>query len=311
MESPDFFSGADVGTNTLIEMRVLLDWKRDAKHAILAEAERSGGYASAGIRVELIDPAEKSADSLTMVCRGAAEVAINYPHNIMCMQDACPGIVSFGALVKKNPEGLLSLAQLCITNPRDLAGKKVGIGPSPVSRAQFDMFLQASGLKRESVDIATVGFEGEQLLLDGRIDALDAVAYAIPRTRRKGQDTNFIFYSESGIPDSPFLVFAARKEWLSANLQKVKDFLVQTEKAFHVVESWKAAEWQFYVRNLPERNGDEEMEVWEATCPLMKGTGPLFHQDLEALGALDTMLLRRGLTNRACKVDEVFRNFER
>ena len=300
-----------MGTNTLIEMRVLLDWKRDAKHALLAEAQRSGGYASAGIRVELIDPAEKSADSLTLVSRGAVEVAINYPHNIMCMQDTCPGIVSFGALVKKNPEGLLSLAQSRLTNPRDLAGKRVGIGPSPVSRAQFQMFLRANEISRESVDITTVGFEGEQLLLDGTIDALDAVAYAIPRTQRKGLATNFIFYSASGIPDSPFLVFAARKEWLDANPQTVKDFLVQTEKAFHVVESWGGVEWQRYVQDLPERNMDEEREVWKATCPLMKGTGPLFHQDLDALNALAAMLLRRGLADRMCNVKEVFLNFER
>ena len=248
-------------------IRVLLDWKRDAKHAVLVEAQASGGYARAGLTVELVDPAEKSADSLAMVSRGLAEVAINYPHNIMCMRDACPDVVSFGALVKKNPEGLLSLAESRIRAPRDLEGKRVGIGPSPVSRAQFDMFLKGNAIDERAVEVVTVGFEGERLLLDRSIDALDAVAYAIPRTRRKGRDTSFIFYSESGIPDSPFLVFAARREWLDANLPRARGFLAQTGQAFRAVESWGRAEWDRYVRGLPERTAAKRWKCGSARAP--------------------------------------------
>jgi putative hydroxymethylpyrimidine transport system substrate-binding protein len=291
-----------------VRIRVLLDWKRDAKHAVLAEAERLGAFARRGLRIDLVDPLAKSADSLEAVSRGLSEVAINYPHNMMCLRDACPGIVSFGALVKRNPEGLLSLRESGISGPSRLAGRRVGIGPSPVSRAQFELFLRANGLAREDVEVVTVGFEGEDLLLSGKIDALDAVAYAIPRTRRKGHETDFLFYADSGLPDSPFLVFVARSDWLGANLAHARAFLQETAAVFPAVEAWGTAEWKRYVQDLPERNAEEEKEVWDATLPLMRGTGPLFRQDREALRGLARILLERGIISSPFSVDEAFRD---
>ena len=297
-----------MGEHGLARMRVLLDWKRDAKHAVLVEAEQSGAYARSGLTVQLVDPAEKSADSLEMVFRGSAEAAINYPHNMMCLRDACPGMVSFGALIKNNPQGLLSLQKAHIDGPRDLPGRKVGIGPSHVSRAQFDMFLQTNAIEEKNVEVLTVGFEGEELLLNGEIDALDAVAYAIPRTRRKGAATSFISYTASGIPDSPFLVFAARQDWLEANLPRVREFLAVTARAVPVVESWGPVQWQDYVRELPGKSAEEEREVWDATLPLMRGTGPLFWQDISGLENVASMLLQSGLMKGPCNVSEMFLN---
>jgi ABC-type nitrate/sulfonate/bicarbonate transport system substrate-binding protein len=297
-----------MGGKDAVPIRVLLDWKRDAKHAVLAEAARSGAYGRRGLSVELVDPLAKSADSLEAVSQGSAEAAINYPHNILCMRETCPGLVSFGALVKRNPEGLLSLEESAITDPSKLAGRRVGIGPSPVSRAQFDLFLRAHAIPREQVDVVTVGFEGEDLLLAGRIDALDAVAYAIPRTRRKGKRIRFQFYAGSGVPDSPFLVFVARSAWLEENLSHARAFLEETAAAFPIVEAWGIPEWQRYVEELPGRIAEEEQDVWQATLPLMKGSGPLFLHDFGALRGLSALLLETGSMRQRVPLSEAFRD---
>jgi ABC-type nitrate/sulfonate/bicarbonate transport system substrate-binding protein len=172
------------------------------------------------------------------------------------------------------------------------------------------MFLKVNSIDRGAVDVVTVGFEGERLLLERSIDALDAVAYAIPRTRRKGYSTSFIFYSESGIPDSPFLVFAARKDWVADNLGMVRGFLRQTREAFGAVDSWGIAEWNRYVEGLPERNGAEEMEIWRATSPLMRGTVPMFQQDLSALDALADLLRGWGSIGPDLVTGDIFLNVD-
>jgi len=132
--------------------------------------------------------------------------------------------------------GAIPVRKSVLEEPEDLKGKRIGIGPSPVSRAQFAVFLSENGLNPEDVHIATVGFEGERLLIDGDIEALDAVEYANTRTRRKGYEVNFMAYSRFGIPDSPFLIFAARRDWVEENREATRRFLAAAAEGFSGVK---------------------------------------------------------------------------
>ena len=72
-------------------LRLLLDWKLDAKHALFVEGLERGAYARAGIALELIEPQAKSIQALELLHRGGAELAINYPHNLLLSARAVPG----------------------------------------------------------------------------------------------------------------------------------------------------------------------------------------------------------------------------
>jgi ABC-type nitrate/sulfonate/bicarbonate transport system substrate-binding protein len=289
-------------------IRLLLDWKLDAKHALFLEGRRSGAYRARGIEVELLEPAAKSIEALAGLQQGAAELAINYPHNLMLCRDELPSLISVAALVKRNPEGLLSLAARPVRTPGELPGRTVGIGPSPVSRAQFEVFCLANRLDRDSIRVRTVGFEGEELLLAGEIDVLDAVAYAIARTRRKGHEVAFVPYARFGIPDSPFLVFAARREWAESRRAALESFLEASGEAFTRVCAWGDSDWQAYTAAIPGREAEEERQVWEATEPLIRGEGRLFEQDLEALAGLHRILREKELLLRDLQLAEIFTN---
>ena len=289
-------------------IRLLLDWKLDAKHAIFVEAAEQGFYADCGLEVELKEPASKSVDALGQLLQGEAELAINYPHNIMAEIERCPHIVSIGALVKKNTEGLLSLAAGAITKPGDLTGRRVGLGPSPVSLAQLEVFCAENGLSRDALEVVTVGFDGEKLLLAGEIDALDAVAYAIPRTERKGRAVNFLPFAQYGVPDSPFLVFAAAGSWVGAHSGVVRDFLDATARGFEKVSAWDIDAWRRYVKRIPGREAEEEQAVWKSIRPLILGEGKLFEQDLSALQGLKTILQENKLAAAGIYLEEIFLN---
>lgn len=282
-------------------VRLLLDWKLDAKHALFVEGLRRGAYEREGIALQLVEPEAESIQALQRLHQGEAELAINYPHNLLLSGGRRPGLVSAGALVRRNPEGLLSLESRPVRSPKELAGRRAGIGPSPVSRAQFEVFCQANGLRPDSLEVVTVGFEGEQLLLSGAIDALDGVAYAIPRTQRKGRQVCFLPYARHGIPDSPFLVFAARAEWADARAPLLRAFFRITEESFRRVSAWGEPEWAAYAGAIPGRSGEEEQAVWRAIRPLILGEGRLFGQDLAALQELQRILLERGLLD--CPAD--------
>jgi putative hydroxymethylpyrimidine transport system substrate-binding protein len=290
-------------------MRLLLDWKLDAKHAIFVEGRDSGVYSTRGIGLELVEPAAKSITALEILHDGGAELAINYPHNLMLSRAQLPELLSVGALVRRNPEGLLSLATRPVRSPGELKGRTVGIGPSPVSRAQFEVFCRSNGLPMESLRVVTVGFDGEELLLAGEIDALDGVAYAIARTRRKGHDVAFVPYADFGIPDSPFLVFCVRRDWAQRNGETLRAFLEASTGAFERVCEWEELDWDRYAARIPGRDGEEERLVWKATEPLIRvGGRRLFEQDLPALEGLHEILCSEGLLEEHLNLRDVFTN---
>ncbi len=288
-------------------IRLLLDWTLDAKHAVFTEAQAQGYYREAGISLEIMEPAQKSSMALELLHQGEADLVINYPHNIMLMQDRVPGTVSIASLVPSNPEGLLSLKDKGITSVMDIPGKRIGVGPSPVSQAQLEVFLAHNGVPRDAVTWKIVGFEGEKLLLADEIDLLDAVSYAIPRTIRKGKDVNFISYTQHGLPESPFLVFAARKAWVEEHHETAVKFLKATAEGYRKVCSWTLADWERYTGEIPGRNGPEEQEVWELTKALMERT-KLFHQDIGEVEGLAALLRDKGILTHEVDCRALFLN---
>ncbi len=290
----------------LTPIRLLLDWTLDAKHAIFVEGIERGFFRNRGIDLSILEPAKKSSLALELLHKGEADVVINYPHNIILLQEDYPGIVSIGSLVRKNPEGLLSLAGTAIRKPADLAGKRIGVGPSPVSRAQLEVFLSENGVPAGAVELVIVGFEGEERLLKGEIDALDAVSYAIPRTIRKGHEVNFLSYTEYGIPDSPFLVFAVREEWAAANGALAAAFLEGAREGLNAVLRWNTDDWTRYVARLSAgKTPEEEFEVWKRTYDLMD-PDRLFELDLPRIEALARILTDKGILRRSYDLSRLF-----
>jgi putative hydroxymethylpyrimidine transport system substrate-binding protein len=288
-------------------VKILLDWTYDAKHAVLVEGRDKGFFKEAGIDLEIIEPASKSAMAIERLYSGDAELAINYPHNILLMQKDYPGIISVGTLVGSNPEGLLSLEKTKIYVPSDLLGKTIGVGPSPVSLAQLEMFLKANSISEDSVTLKKVGFEGEELLIKGEIDALDAVSYAIPRTLNKGFKVNFIGYTQNGLPDSPFLVFAAAEAWAKEHKELLKGFFIALSKGLSAVEAWSAADWTQFTNKIPGRNAPEEQAVWDLILPAI-ANGKAFNHDQTGLKSLMDILLLKGILKNEFDLDRFFSN---
>jgi putative hydroxymethylpyrimidine transport system substrate-binding protein len=288
------------------QIRLLLDWKQDAKHAIFQAGLDGSEYQKRGIQLILREPEAKSIDALAAVSNGRVEMAINYPHNLM--HQSGEGLLSVGALVKHNPQGLLSLERAGIETPTELAGKRIGIGPSPISKVQFDVFVSSNNLSGNPPETITVGFEGEDLLLENKIDALDAVAYANIRTIRKGFPVRFFPYIKSGVPDSPFLVFIADSSWCSRNERVVRSFFEATAAGYQRACRWEQEHWSDYVVNTPGRSIEEEYAVWKDIQPLIWGSGKLFQQNHDELQRLQEILYEANLIDRKLAIDRVFTN---
>lgn len=256
--------------------------------------------------MEMVPP---QPERLEKVQAGEFELAIDYPHNILLMRNELPDLVSVGALVKTNPEGILTLARDAIGTPRDLANKTIAIGWSPLGKSQAEIFLSHHGLT-DQVELVPVGRDGEVRLMAGEFDALNGVHYGIPRMAREGIETNFFFYIDSGVPDSAFLVFTGQKEWVNAHTQDLRQFFSCLREGLGLVKGWGGEEWEIYTESIEGRKRfrDEEMAVWEAVLPLIDDGGDLFHHNVEEIGKLQDILRSAGMLDTLYPVEEIFLN---
>ena len=292
-------------SNTTTRIRVLLDWDADAKHAIIWAADEAGLFKENGLKVEMVPPLP---EKLEKVHAGEFELAISYPHNILLMRKELPNLISVGALVKTNPEGLFTLKKSGIDTPKDLENKTIAIGWSPLGRSQIKIFLDYHDLTDKNIELVPVGRKGKKLLLAGEFDALNGVRYANPRTERLGYEINFFSYINSGVPNSAFLVFVGQKDWVNGNAEALKRFFSCIKEGLSLVKEWGNEEWEAYTDTLEGRNRDEEMAVWEATLPLIDDGGDLFHHNIEEIRKLQDILYSGGMLETTYPVEEIFVN---
>ena len=90
-------------------------------------------------------------------------------------------------------------------------------------------------------------------------------------------------------------MLVARGEWADAHAGLLEELFRVTAESFARVSAWGSREWASYAAGIPGRDGEEEQAVWEATRPLIAGSGTLFSHDLHALEGLQDILRARGI----------------
>jgi ABC-type nitrate/sulfonate/bicarbonate transport system substrate-binding protein len=292
-------------SSTITRIRLLLDWEQDAKHAIIWAADKAGLFGKSGLKVEMVPPLPQP---LEKVQAGEVELAINYPHNILLLRKDLPNLISVGALVKTNPEGLMTLKESGIATSKDLINKVIAIGSSPLAKSQIKIFLSHHNLTDENIELVLVGHDGDKGLLEGKFDALNVVEYANSRVERKGYETNFFPYINSGVPDSAFLVFTGHEDWVDSNTEALKQFFSCLKGGLDLVKKWGNEEWEAYTDAVEGRNRDEEMTVWAAILPMIDDGGDIFHHNVEELRKLQDILYEGGMLETTYPIEEIFVN---
>jgi putative hydroxymethylpyrimidine transport system substrate-binding protein len=133
------------------------------------------------------------------------------------------------ALVQRPLGGLIALASEHLRSPADLAGRTVGITGVPSDLAVLDTELRHAGVSPSRVHVVTVGFNGPEALLAGRIAAFTGF---IPdegvTLEASGHPITAFALDENGGPAYPGLVAFTTRAVIAANPALVRDFVAAT-----------------------------------------------------------------------------------
>ena len=149
----------------------MLDFTPNAVHAGIYMALARGYDRAAGVRLKIVTPTA-STDSIRLLETGRANFAILDIHDLAIARERGADVVGIMAIVERPLASVIAAPQ--ITDPRQLAGKTVGVTGDPSDLAVLRSVVAGSGGDPQAVKTITIGFDAVPALLSGRVAAATA-----------------------------------------------------------------------------------------------------------------------------------------
>lgn len=195
------------------DVTLVLDYFPNANHAAIYAAQASGAFERAGLNVTIQPPAD-AATPLKTLEAGKADFVISYEPEILLARSQGAKIQAVQALVQKPLTSLISLPKHPVRQASDLAGKTVGTAGISYQAAYLDTILADGGVNPKKVKRADLGFNLNQPLVAGRVDATlgGFWNYEAIELDRKKKDPVVRRVEDLGVPTYNELVVTATED---------------------------------------------------------------------------------------------------
>jgi putative hydroxymethylpyrimidine transport system substrate-binding protein len=229
----------DPGTTTLppalprtTKATLILDFTPNAVHAGIFRALAAGYYRRERIDLQVVQPGE-TIEPLSLVAAGRAQFGLADGSDVATEIARGGHDEAVMAVVQQPVGGLIALASEHLRSPAQLSGRAVGITGVPSDRAVLDTEVRHAGGNPAKVHVVTVGFNGAQALLAGRIAAFtgfvpdDGVQLQV-----EGHPITPFWLDREGGPAYPGLVAFTSRALAAADPALVRDFVAATVRGY-------------------------------------------------------------------------------
>jgi putative hydroxymethylpyrimidine transport system substrate-binding protein len=214
------------------KVTLILDFVPNAVHVGIYRALAAGYYKRENIDLQVVQPTSTQ-ETLKLIDAGKAQFGLADGSDVAGLINDGGDAQAVMALVQRPLGGLIALASEHLSTPASLAGKTVGITGVPSDLAVLDTELRHAGVSPGRVHIVTVGFNGPQALLAGRIAAFTGF---IPdegvTLQAEGHPITAFALDENGGPAYPGLVAFTTRKLIAADPLLVRDFVAATTAGY-------------------------------------------------------------------------------
>jgi putative hydroxymethylpyrimidine transport system substrate-binding protein len=216
----------------LTHVTLILDFVPNAVHAGIYRAIAAGYYKAENIDLRVVPPPSTSSP-LELIDAGRADFALADGSDVATQIDRGRDAEAIMAIAQRPLGGLIARADEHLTSPRQLQGRTVGITGVPSDRAVLDTTVAHAGGDPSKVHVVTVGFNGAQDLVAGKIDAFtgfwpaDGVQLQV-----NGHPITTFKLDDYGGPAYPGLVAFTTRKLVSSDPRLVRAFVAATVKGY-------------------------------------------------------------------------------
>src|SRR5215216_5597760 len=282
--------GASRGSSDDLEKMILiLDWYPNADHAGIYLARSQGFFEDAGLEVEIQQPSDPAA-VLQLVAAGRSGFGVSYENEVTNAVARDIPVRSVMAIMQEPLNSIISLKDSGITEPEDLAGKKVGYAGQTFGTAVIDTVLREAGEDPSSVEKVNVGLDLRPALTSKQVDAIVDAYWNIEAVElaQEGFETNVIRLPEVGVPNYNELVIATSDAYALEDPEAARDALLAASE------------------ELDPEVVDETLQL---TVPIFEGkSGEVGYQDPEEWRAYVGWAVANGVLPEPIDIDEAMTN---
>jgi putative hydroxymethylpyrimidine transport system substrate-binding protein len=276
---------------------LILDFTPNAVHAGIYRALAAGYYRRENIDLDVVQPSE-TVETLKLIDAGKAQLGLADGSDVA-------GLIAHGgdaqavmAIVQRPLGGLIALASEHLRSPAALEGRTVGITGVPSDTAVLDTEVRHAGGDPRKVHVVTIGFNGAQALVAGRIAAFTGF---IPddgvQLKVSGHPITAFGLADNGGPAYPGLVAFTTRHEIAADPALVRDFVAATARGYEDTLRSPArslADLERLSPGLPPRLTRASLQVY---LPLFSGGGRIPFGTLQAhnVTAMSAWMLQSGL----------------
>ena len=213
-------------------MTLILDFTPNAVHAGIYRALAAGYYRQEQIDLQVVAPSA-TVEPLSLVAAGRAQFGLADGSDVATEIDHGGQVEAVMAIVQRPLGGLIALASEHLAAPAQLQGRTVGITGVPSDRAVLETEVRHAGGDPAKVHVVTVGFNGAQALLAGRVAAFtgfvpdDGVGLEVG-----GHAITPFWLDRNGGPAYPGLVAFTTRRLARTDPTLVRDFLAATIRGY-------------------------------------------------------------------------------
>ncbi len=244
-------------------------------------AKDNGIFEKNGLDVTMVVVTSSSLTPPALVS-GSMQIAQANPPNLLLAYEGGIELVSItgvARLMAKNPRtSLVTHPGFTITKAEDLRGKKVAV---PGINSAMDLVLRKwlidGGVKPEQVTIVEAPFaQMGDMLKSGQLDAAFQFEPLLTRILASGSATKSLDLMSMGNPDVLGSVWAATKEWATANrgavdayrtsLNEAVDFINKNTEEAHKIEAKYLHYATSEVPDIEMQVTPQDFDYWAGLC---------------------------------------------
>jgi putative hydroxymethylpyrimidine transport system substrate-binding protein len=275
---------------------LILDFVPNAVHAGIYTALNHGWYRQEGIDLHVVVPSATT-ETLKLIDAGQAQFGLADGSDVADLIAQGGDAQAVMALGQRPFGGLIALASEHLSSPAELQGKTVGITGVPSDRAVLDTEVRDAGGDPAKVHVVTVGFNGPQALLAGRIAAF--TGFIPDEGVQLGVSGHpiaaFPLYRYGG-PSYPGLVAFTTRRLIASDPALARGFVAATVRGYQATLADPTLGLDELLRSNPTLPRGLTSASLNAYLPLFAGGGVAFGTlQTRNLEAMSTWMLDTGL----------------